>query len=185
MRGVYIATSDGFLYKKISLLLPEGYLIRESERCADIVFWDIDTMGALPQKIKKTAITVSRKEGADVLRPFRLSDIEATINERLEFSPISVLESERAVKLCGVKIPLTEVEFALFYALYRRRGEYATRAELNFEVWGREADGSLLNVYTHYLREKLEKGKERIILSSRTLGYAIDKSYFGEGDFKE
>jgi DNA-binding response OmpR family regulator len=107
------------------------------------------------------------------------------MREKFKFSPLSVLENERTVKLCGVKIPLTEVEFALFYALYRRRGEYASRAELNLEVWGREGDGSLLSVYAHYLREKLEKGKERIILSSRTLGYAIDKSYFREGDFEK
>ena len=185
MREVYIATLDSFLYKKISLLLPDGYIATDEEKMGEIIIWDVDTMAKIPEKIKKTVLTVSRRQGADIQRPFRLSDIEAAISTGGKKRGISVFEEEKTVSLDGVKIPLTDVEFSLFHALYRRRGEFATRAELNREVWGREGDGSLLSVYAHYLREKLEKGTERIIISSRRLGYAIDQSYFGEGDFKE
>jgi DNA-binding response OmpR family regulator len=39
----------------------------------------------------------------------------------------------------------------------------------------------VLNVYVHYLREKLEDGK-KIIISSRKLGYKIDERYLTPDD---
>ena len=36
-------------------------------------------------------------------------------------------------------------------------------------------DGGVVNVYVHYLREKLEKNGERIIISTRNLGYKINE----------
>ena len=42
---------------------------------------------------------------------------------------------------------------------------------------GDDADGGILNVYVHYLREKLEKRGEKIIISSRKSGYKIDEKY--------
>jgi DNA-binding response OmpR family regulator len=38
----------------------------------------------------------------------------------------------------------------------------------------------LINVYVHYLREKLEVGGEKIINSSRKNGYAIDEKFIKE-----
>ena len=43
------------------------------------------------------------------------------------------------------------------------------------------ADEGVLNVYVHYLREKLERGGEKIIISSRGLGYKIDEKYLQTG----
>ena len=48
-------------------------------------------------------------------------------------------------------------------------------------VWGDGADGGVLNVYIHYLREKLEAGGEKIILSSRKQGYKIVEKYLKNG----
>ena len=42
------------------------------------------------------------------------------------------------------------------------------------------ADEKTVNVYIHYLREKLESGGEKIIISSRNMGYKIDSKYLGE-----
>ena len=39
-----------------------------------------------------------------------------------------------------------------------------------------------MNVYIHYLREKLEADGEKIILSSRSHGYKIDEKYLTEGE---
>ena len=81
--------------------------------------------------------------------------------------------------LRGEVIKLTEVEHALFLALMKRGGEFASREDILREVWGSEADEGIINVYVHYLREKLEKSGEKIIVSSRKLGYKIDGKYLG------
>ena len=54
------------------------------------------------------------------------------------------------------------------------------REEILSTVWGGEADSGVINVYIHYLREKLEVCGEKIILSSRKCGYKIDEKYLGE-----
>ena len=37
----------------------------------------------------------------------------------------------------------------------------------------------MINVYIHYLREKLELCGEKIIIASREAGYRIDKRFLG------
>ena len=57
-------------------------------------------------------------------------------------------------------------------------------ALLAFEhVWHGDADGGIVNVYIHYLREKLEDCGERVIIASRGRGYSLSEKYakmFGE-----
>ena len=55
-----------------------------------------------------------------------------------------------------------------------------SREELVTAVWGEGADDGVLNVYVHYLREKLEKENERVILYSRKSGYRIDGRLLGD-----
>ena len=63
-----------------------------------------------------------------------------------------------------------------------KRGEYVSREELLSRIWQNKTDKGILNVYIHYLREKLEKGGERIIISSRNLGYKINEVFISEGE---
>ena len=88
------------------------------------------------------------------------------------------MEEEKCVLLFGEKIKLTELEYALFSLLYKRQS-FVSREEILASVWHGEADGGIINVYVHYLREKLEKGGEKIILSSRKLGYGISENFLG------
>lgn len=83
--------------------------------------------------------------------------------------------SSREVSLGEKSVTLTEVEYRLFAALMSRQG-FISREELSQTVWG-EHESGLLNVYVHYLREKLEKNGEKIIISSRREGYKIDEKY--------
>ena len=69
--------------------------------------------------------------------------------------------------------------FSLFNLLYSRKGEFVSRDEILALVWNGKADKGILNVYVHYLREKLEKNGEKIILSSRNYGYKINEKYLG------
>ena len=59
-------------------------------------------------------------------------------------------------------------------------GEFVSREEILSQVWNGDADCGIINVYIHYLREKIEHG-EKIILSSRKQGYCIDEKYLGGG----
>ena len=82
----------------------------------------------------------------------------------------------REVKLGDKTIRLTEVEARLFEVLLES-DSYVPREVLLKSVWGDGADSGVVNVYVHYLREKLEAGGEKIILSSRREGYMIDKRF--------
>ena len=62
--------------------------------------------------------------------------------------------------------------------LYEKKGEYVSREELRLGVWDEDTDSGVVNVYIHYLRQKLERG-EKIINTSRSLGYKIDEKYIG------
>ena len=88
----------------------------------------------------------------------------------------------RLAYLDGKEIKLTEVEASLLGRLISASGEFVSRGELLRGVWGDSADGGVLNVYIHYLREKLEVCGEKIILSSRSAGYGIDKKYLTRGE---
>jgi DNA-binding response OmpR family regulator len=66
--------------------------------------------------------------------------------------------------------------------LIEASGDFISREELIRRVWGEGADGGVLNVYVHYLREKLEKQGEKIIISSRKNGYKIDGKYLTKGE---
>ena len=60
-----------------------------------------------------------------------------------------------------------------------------SKAEILRHVWGGDADDGIVNVYVHYLREKLEAGTEKIILSSRGNGYKINEKFLdSEGDLQ-
>lgn len=171
--GVF--TSDKFLYQKIKLWAPTGCEVRLSE-VGEISLWDIDTLGT-PEI---SAITMSRHRGADLTLPLSIDEIENLITKDEKSSPpLKLDEGERAAILRAEKIKLTEIEYSLLSAIYKRMGGYASRDELLSEVWSGKADSGIINVYVHYLREKLEKYGEKIIVSSRKCGYKIDEKYIG------
>ncbi len=89
---------------------------------------------------------------------------------------------ERCARLDGERIKLTVIEYKLLEAILSGGGEYVSREELIRRVWDGEVQGGVLNVYVHYLREKLELHGEKIIISSRKSGYRIDGKYTGRGN---
>jgi two-component system OmpR family response regulator len=86
---------------------------------------------------------------------------------------------DKCAILKGERIPLTELEYSLLSILVGAKGEYVGREKLLLSVWGKDVAEGILNVYVHYLREKLEKGGEKIIVSSRKQGYKISERYKG------
>ncbi len=58
---------------------------------------------------------------------------------------------------CGDKtVELTEKEFGLFEYLYKRAGRIVSREELLRNVWKRDTESNVVDVYASYLRRKLD-----------------------------
>ncbi len=176
MPTISVFTSDDFLYRKITLDAPSGTDIVRGVLSADIILADIDT-----ESVPDTGcITMSRYGGADIEIPFRLGTIKQIIKKTASENAILTIDKKaRSAELHGEKIKFTEVEFNLLFFLYERGGEFAEREEIIKSVWGDGVDAGILNVYIHYLREKLECRGEKIIISSRKCGYKIEKKYIG------
>lgn len=179
-KRVALLTRDRYLYQKIFLDLSR---LADVEICSDVqgadtVICDIDSCEAPTRE----CIRISKSAPCELPYPFALGAVSRLLERAGESPALTYDEGERCVYLRGRKTALTDIEFALFLSLARRRGEWASRAELLREVWGREEEATLLNVYVHYLREKLEREGERVICSSRKSGYRIDEKYFEEGE---
>ena len=169
---VKILTKNKYLEKKLTLELLESEFFSVVNDGADVVLVDIDT-----EEKKDGSITMSYTVPADISLPFRLGEVRAMLSGK-SAPKLSLIEEEKAVLLFSEKIRLTELEYALFSLLYKKGG-FVSREEILETVWHGEADGGIINVYVHYLREKLEKGGEKIILSSRKLGYGISEKFLG------
>ena len=175
-RRVAIRTENRYLYQKLYLELCEDFEIVEDRLC-DIELCDIDTASKNPGSV---TLSYRHGSGADIILPVRLGEISARLSERKE-SPLALEKESRSVILKGERIRLTEIEYALFSLLYSK-ADFVSRAEILDTVWGNEADGGIINVYVHYLRDKLEKSGEKLIISSRKMGYRISEKYCTEGE---
>lgn len=170
MRNVTVYTKNSDKFRRIELIL------RSVATC---------TQRTEPIDIGGVAIIDTTDKSFSSLRGIRISDAPIS-HEHLIESVESYIEthekrivlnkSAREVTLDGHTAALTEVELRLFNELFDCPG-YKTREELAQSVWGGMHDVGVVNVYIHYLREKLEKNGTRVILSSRKLGYGIDEKY--------
>lgn len=173
-KRIAIITKNRILYQKIYLIIKDFSYVTDSADGADLVIFDIDSETNPPASDK--LLTVG-KAGADLLRPF---SEEALLSAISGCGGAELSLGNRRAYLHGREIKLTEVEFDLLSRLVLAGGEFIPREKLLRDVWGDECEGGVLNVYIHYLREKLESEGEKIIFSSRKMGYKIDKKYLVE-----
>ena len=178
---IAVITADDFLWCKISLALKNVGLIAQritekSFDVYDVCIYDADNSSAESVNANRV-ISVARGGACDLTVPFSFTDLRRAVSlPQRESAPLRL--GDKCAYLSGTHIPLTDVEYRLLKLLYDA-GDFVSRDELLNKVWGGECDGGVLNVYIHYLREKLEKG-EKIILSSRKNGYRIDPRFLTE-----
>ena len=174
---ICVFTKDNYLFQKIKLDAPKEYevILSDGKNApnADLYLCDADTSNTE----KTDAVLMSRYGNGDMALPFPLGTIEKMLTKKQK--PLELSQDDRCAVLYGERIKLTEVEFSLLSLLYSHGGSYASREEVLSKIWYGEADSGVINVYIHYLREKLEKRGEKIILSSRRNGYCIDKKFLG------
>ncbi len=176
-RLVGVITENDYLFQKIYLCLGDtASVVRLTEpETHHALIFDLDTERTAPPR---DAVTVGRGEHCTLRVPFNDEELHAALADKSSDAPLVV--GERCAILRGERIRLTELECALLSRLIAERGGSVTRDRLLTDVWHGEADPGIVNVYIHYLREKLERGGERIILSSRSAGYRISEKYLGE-----
>lgn len=176
MKRAAIFTLDPYLFKKTALSLPgfeviAGKIEADALGC-DAVFVDLDTA----QIRIDGAVTMSRDKACDLAIPF-------PIDAPLQFAngPVTpsctLIREKRSVILLGEEIRLTELEFDLFELIVGAGDGFVSREKILESVWGSDVDGGIINVYVHYLREKLERGGEKIIVASRGRGYTLSEKY--------
>ena len=187
-KRITVFAGDKYLRQKIYLILSPHH----SVRCADIaklsakdysdtdlVIWNLNDK-PLPSELSSYAVTLG--EGGDIALPFTEKMLLDAVCKSEEKKPEnSLILGEKCVHLHGKTIRLTDVEFSLLCALVDAKGGFISREELIQKIWGDSATDGILNVYIHYLREKIEFLGEKIIISSRKLGYKIEEKYLGEG----
>jgi DNA-binding response OmpR family regulator len=77
----------------------------------------------------------------------------------------------------GRVIELTAKEFALLEYLMRHPGQVLSRTQITDAVWryDLEALSNVVDIYIHYLREKIDQGFARpLIKTVRGVGYKIE-----------
>lgn len=90
----------------------------------------------------------------------------------IEFGEIAVDVPAHRVRIDGVEVPLTVLEFKLLTTLLNRRGRVQSREQLLSDVWEYNADVNSRTVDTHVkrLREKLAVAG-RYVQTVRGIGY--------------
>ena len=187
-KSISVFCADKYLRQKIYLILSEGYSVRcadifytptKEALASDIIIWNTNDK-PLPEELASYAITIG--DDGDIPLPFSgkmLLSAIAQRDRRAASAPLTL--GERCAHLYGKTLRFTEAEFALLSALAEAKGEFVSRGDLIHRVWGDGTTEGILNVYVHYLREKLEFRGEKVIVSSRKFGYKIDEKYFAEG----
>lgn len=171
---VCVITDDAYLMRKVELELSAIATVGCDAKSCDFLIYDCDGRKEMPEFSGKI-IKLSRSgaEDAEAL-PIARGRLEELIKSDTAAS-ISLYESDKSVMFKGRKIKLTSHEYSLLSLLLSRDG-YTSRETIAKEVWGEATDG-LINIYIHYLREKLEADGDKVIISSRKYGYKINEKY--------
>ncbi len=127
--------------------------------------------------------------GADdyLVKPFALDELRARLRalqrremhaaeEAITVGDLTLDPARREAERAGQRIELTEREWALLAYLARHAGQVLSEAEIIEQVWGydTEATSNVVEVYIHYLRNKVDRGFARpLIRTVRGVGYTM------------
>ncbi len=178
-----IVTEDVYLGQKLRLELSSLFqsieITSTASGSADV--WLYDTRTHVPEGDAPSVFYLAEEEGdlpsgRTLPLPLPIGLAAALLGQK-KLPSLLLSGDGRAIRFYGTEIKLTEVEYALLRVLWEANGAFISRERLHEAVWGNEGTEGLLNVYIHYLREKLEKSGEKVILSSRKSGYALAEKF--------
>lgn len=182
-KKIAVISEDTYLVQKIRLALGERHSVMRVQGGRtdeyDLCLFDMRDGGTPPTGCP--VITMSREAGAELKIPFSRRALVAVLEHGESAAPLTL--GVRCAYLRGEKIRLTELELSLLSCLVEAQGSFISREEILERVWHGTAEGGVVNVYVHYLREKLEAAGEKVIISSRHHGYKIDEKLLRKGDY--
>lgn len=174
---VYVLTKDKYFKRWAELELGQDTELSDNTEGCDALIIDADSASeATPYARNVIRLSRSGKDGclSFPLQRGRLRELISTEDLPL----LALIPDERSATVGKRRIKLTAHEYSLLSLLISGGEEFTSRERISREVFGEATDG-LINIYIHYLREKLETGGERIVISSRKLGYKINEKYLG------
>ena len=189
--GLDMALGGAYDLLILDLMLPimDGFAICREVRKAkiDAPILMLTARGAVEDRV------AGLKTGADdyLVKPFAMEEllarVEALLRRRdreLDMSrqmrvadltlDLTRHEARRGERL----IELTPKEFALLEYLMRNAGQTLTRTQIVDHVWRYDAEAlsNVVDIYIHYLRDKVDRGAERpLIKTVRGVGYRIER----------
>ena len=176
-KRIAVLTEDIYLYQKIYLLLSDSY---ECDRISglradgyDLCLFDARGGANAPEGAPAVFMSYGNDSGLEI--PFSAATLLAIIENSPKVSRLRLGNGCAYIREKAVK--LSALEYSLLAVLIEAGGEFITREEILRKVWNSEKEPGIVNVYVHYLREKLEGNGEKIILSSRNGGYRINESF--------
>lgn len=177
MKQIDIICNDK-IYAEMLCLELEAAGYKASSRhsgCADII------IAELGHGIGENCITFSKKEGADLLRPFAVEELISLIEKRTgdmiphaETDTLYVSPTAKYASYKGTQIALSELEHKLLYYLYTHRDRYVSASELAKGFFDDEGSQNPVRVYISYLRNKLDESfGVKFIYTARGKGYRL------------
>ncbi|MDP9341974.1 MAG: response regulator transcription factor [Actinomycetota bacterium] len=185
--GLELATSGRFDLVVVDVMLPgmDGVAVTSAlrERGNHVPVLMLTARDAVSDRVK------GLRSGADdyLVKPFAFAELLARIealtrrlgrDRKLTFGNLVLDPPARRVSVNGTAVDLTAKEFDLLECLMRHAGRVLTRSELKEYVWDFSFDArtKVVDLYVHYLRQKLEKvGARDVIETIRGVGYAIGR----------
>jgi DNA-binding response OmpR family regulator len=187
--GLGLGLSGGYDLMVLDLMLPgmDGIEIVRELRAARVTtpVLMLTARGAVEDKV------AGLKVGADdyLVKPFAMAEllarVEALLRRRdrtpevgttLQVSDLTLDLIRHEARRGNRVIELTAKEFALLEYLMRNPGHVLTRTQIIDHVWryDMEAVSNVVDIYIHYLRDKIDRGFQALIRTTRGVGYKIE-----------
>lgn len=103
----------------------------------------------------------------------------------IEIGPLTVDLGRKEIRVHGLDVPATRIEFALFEQLCRRPAQVSSRVELLEEVWGPNwvGDTHVVDVHLSNLRRKLQMRAPELkfIHTVRGIGFRLSNDVVNPG----
>ena len=185
LRALHLARATPFDLILLDVMLPgmSGFEVCRSLRESGVksLILIITARDTLEDKVE------GLDAGADdfVCKPFRVAEIlarmRALLRRRESGSPLlqvgelSLDPNTRMAKREGKIIHLSATEYSLLEFLMRHAGQTMARSTILDHVWDYDFAGNdnVLDCYIGYLRQKIDKGRDPLIHTSRGVGYRV------------